>query len=615
MNAIPLLSVLFALGAEAVSLPPPAHFRTRPAKPEVDSGVFERDAARDLAAVDRIVKGEIEVVGVSWSFPSNRVDWLFDASAKKGPYNPEWTLQLNRMSFWTALARAYTRTCDEKYARAFAQQSSDWLKQTGGIPPERGYNRAGSPWRTIEEGVRLMGSWSVAFEAFRKSPAFTDELLLAFVKSAHAQARHLIAHRTGGNWLLMEMTGAYFFALDFPEFEDSESIRREALHVFSKAIREQVLPDGLQFELSPNYHQVFHSSLTRLYLRAKAFGLEHEIPGDFLDALRLGTEGPLALVTPAFTLPNFNDTFTDPKASSFSAAATIFPERRDFLWLVTNGREGEPPEGETASRYLPYSGFAAMRTDWTPDATYLAFDVGPLGMGHWHQDKLSFVLWKGDECLVFDDGGGQYEASRRRAYGRSGYDHNTMLVDGLAQNRTGPKRVSAPIDAGWRTTKDCDFAFGTYDQEFGPNRLKLATHRREITFNKKRDLFSIADFAESADGKEHAYTLLFQLDTTNVVVSADGKRLRAEYGAGRKYALEMEIGGDGGEHAEAVTGRIKPSMAGWFVGRDYAVPTVRPATTVFVQAPCAKNHRFNTILKPIPTTPPPVEVETAGPDT
>ena len=375
MNAIPLLSVLFALGAEAVSLPPPAHFRTRPAKPEVDSGVFERDAARDLAAVDRI--------------------------------------------------------------------------------------------------------------------------------------------------------------------------------------------------------------------------LEHEIPGDFLDALRLGTEGPLALVTPAFTLPNFNDTFTDPKASSFSAAATIFPERRDFLWLVTNGRGGEPPEGETASRYLPYSGFAAMRTDWTPDATYLAFDVGPLGMGHWHQDKLSFVLWKGDECLVFDDGGGQYEASRRRAYGRSGYDHNTMLVDGLAQNRTGPKRVSAPIDAGWRTTKDCDFAFGTYDQEFGPNRLKLATHRREITFDKKRDLFSIADFAESADGKEHAYTLLFQLDTTNVTVTVDGKRLRAEYGAGRKYALEMEIG----------------------VGRDYAVPTVRPATTVFVQAPCAKNHRFNTILKPIPTTPPPVEVETAGPDT
>ena len=336
-----------------------------------------------------------------------------------------------------------------------------------------------------------------------------------------------------------------------------------------------------------------------MYLRAQACGLGHEIPTDFLDTLRLGTEGPLALVTPAFTLPNFNDTFTDPKASSLSAAAKIFPDRRDFLWFVTNGREGEPPKGETASRYLPYSGFAAMRTDWTPDATYLAFDVGPLGMAHWHQDKLSFVLWKGNECLVFDDGGGQYESSRRRNYGLSGYDHNTLLVDGLAQNRSGPKRVTAPIDAGWRSTCDEDFAFGIYDQGFGPKRLKLATQRREITFDKKRDVFTICDVAESADGKEHDYTLLFQLDTTNVVVSADGRHVRAEYGVGKKYALEMEFCGDGDERAEAVTGRLKPSMAGWFVGREYLVPMVRPATTVFVKAPRAKTHRFKTVLRPL----------------
>ena len=361
----------------------------------------------------------------------------------------------------------------------------------------------------------------------------------------------------------------------------------------------QVLPDGVHYELSPNYHQVFHGTATKVYQRAHACGLGGEIPAALRDAIRLGTEGPLALVTPAFTLPNFNDTFTDPLASSLSAAAKIFPERRDFLWLVTNGREGEPPKGETASRYLPYSGFAAMRTDWTPDATYLAFDVGPLGIGHWHQDKLSFILWKGRECLVFDDGGGQYEVSARRRYALSGYDHNTMLVDGLAQNRSQPKRVAAPIDAGWRSTRDEDFAFGIYDQEFGPKRQKLAKQRREITFDKTRDVITICDVAESADGKEHDYTLLFQLDTTNVVISADGRRVRAEYGAGKKYALEMEIGGDGGERAEAVSGRLQPSLVGWFVGREYQVPTVRPATTVFVKAPKGKTHRFRMVLRPV----------------
>jgi hypothetical protein len=592
-----LAATAITVSAVAGALPPASYFRSRPAKVEVGSGVFARDEARRTAAADRFARGELEICGVEWAFPSNRVDWLFDASAKKGPYNPEWTWGLNRMHFWIDLARAYRRTGDEKYARAFAQQFADWLKQTGGRPPAHGYNDRGSPWRTIEQGIRLMESWSIAFEAFRKSPAFTDDLLLAFAESAHAQARHLLAHRTWGNWLLMEMTGAYFFALDFPEFEDSEAIRREALDVFAREAAAQVLPDGIHYELSPNYHQVFHGTAIKVYQRAHASGLGGEIPSALRDAIRRGTEGPLALVTPAFTLPNFNDTFTDPGTSVLSAAADIFPERLDFLWLVTNGRRGEPPKGVSASRFLPYSGFAAMRSGWTPDATYLAFDVGPLGIGHWHQDKLSFVLWKGGECLVFDDGGGQYEVSARRHYAISGYDHNTMLVDGLAQNRSQPKRVSTPIDAGWRSTEKEDYAFGIYDQEFGPKRLKPATHRREILFDKVRDEFTIRDAGESADGKEHEYTLLFQLDTTNVVVSADGRRVRAEYGPGRRYALEIEIGGDGGERAEAVSGRTKPSMAGWFVGREYQVPMVRPATTVFVRAPRAKSHRFKTILR------------------
>lgn len=114
------------------------------------------------------------------------------------------------------------------------------------------------------------------------------------------------------------------------------------------------------------------------------------------------------------------------RTSAPSAAADIFPERRDFLWLVTNGRRGEPPKGVTASRFLPYSGFAAMRSNWTPDAM---------------------------------------------------------------------------IDAGWRSTDKKDYAFGIYDQEFGRKRLKPATHRREILFDKVRDEVTIRDAGASADGK------------------------------------------------------------------------------------------------------------------
>ena len=146
---------------------------------------------------------------------------------------------------------------------------------------------------------------------------------------------------------------------------------------------------------------------------------------------------------------------------------------------------------------------------------------------------------------------------------------------GVPATRSTPAHSRSSSPTGWRSTEKEDYAFGIYDQEFGPKRLKSATHRREILFDKVRDEVTFRDAGESADGKEHEYTLLVQLDTTNVVVTADGRR----------------------ERAEAVSGRTKPSMAEWFAGREYQVPTVRPATTVFVRAPRAKNHRFKTILR------------------
>ena len=580
----------------AEPIPSASHFRSRPDSRGISGRIWGNDAAPGQAAADRAAAGEVMVVNVPWSFPSNRIDWLFNPTKGRGAFNPEWTWQLNRMPFWLALAAAYRKTGDEKYARAFVRQFSDWLAQTGGVPPEKGFNTVGSPWRTIEEGLRLLGSWSVAFETFRKSPAFTDELLLAFVRSAHAQAKHLLAHGTKGNWLLMEMTGAYVFAVQFPEFPDAAAMRTEALRRFTAAASAQLLPDGLHDELSPDYHNVFYSTVSRIFRLAAANGRDGELPPVFRDLLRRGAEGPLAMMTPGFVQPRFNDCFTVPVSAVMRNALAVFPDREDFRWALSKGLEGRPPAGETPSRFLPYAGFAVMRGGWTPDAAYLAFDVGPLGMAHKHQDKLAFTMWKGGEELVFDDGGGQYERSDFRSYARSAHAHNTLLVDGLGQVRNDPVKMTEPIEAGWVSTSDGDAAFGVYDQGFGPQERRLARHRRDIRFDRMSETFTVTDCATSVDGNEHEYTLLFHLDTTNVAISADGRSLNATYGAGRKWALEMMFDGDARLSVSKATGRKTPSLAGWFVGRNDL--TVHPATTVFVTAPRGKERTFTTKLRP-----------------
>ena len=587
-------AALFAAAAAATACAD-VNYRERPAAPGWTMAGWGEAAPFDREAADRIAAGEVTVVGISWSFPSGAIDWLSNPTAARGPFNPEWTWQLNRMSFWKTLARAYAETGDEKYAQAFARQFAGWIKQTGGVPPESGYNGRGSPWRTIEEGLRLLDSWNVAFEVFRRSPSFTDDLIREFVRSSRAQAKHLLAHSTDHNWLLMEMTGVYVFAVTFPEFPDSEAMRREALKRFTAAARSQLLPDGLHDELSSDYHCVSYLTMARIFRLARAAGLECELPDDFRELLQRGAEGVLATTTPSFVQPCFNDSWATPASIVMGIAFEFFPERSDFRWAATGGREGAPPAGGTASRFLPYAGIAVMRGDWSPDSSYLAFDVGPLGNCHEHQDKLSFTFWKGGEELIFDDGGGQYDDSEFRRYAISGYDHNTLLVDGLAQDRSAPRRSDRPIDAGWTTSPAGDFAFGVYDQGFGPKRAKLAVHRREIRFDRRADAFTVTDEATSADGAEHEYTLLFQLDTTNVVVSADGRCLRASYGPGRKWSLEMTF--DGASGVSTASGRTAPSPAGWFVGRDDT--NVHPATTVFVTAPRALSRRFVTRLRAV----------------
>ena len=551
-----------------------------------------------LGEADRAARGEVSVIGVEHTFSDGRIDWLFNATKERGAFNPEWTWQLNRMYFWDVLAKAYSATGDEKYARAFVRQFSDWFAQTGGVPPESDFNRVGSPWRTIEEGLRLAGSWHVAWHAFAKSPSFDGKVRDDFVKSAHAQARHLLAHSTNFNWLLIEMTGAYMFALDFPSLPDAGEIRRTALARFFKAASAQLCPDGLHNEVSLDYHSVFYSTAANIWLSAVEAGKADELPEGFSELLERGAEGPLALITPDFSFPRFNDSSTFCASNIFVTAAKLFPARADFLWAATAGRKGVPPAGRTASRFLPYSGFAVMRSGWNRDATYLAFDVGPTGAAHVHQDKLSFSFWKGGEELVFDDGGGQYEWSALRKYAISGYDHNTLLVDGLAQNRNSPRVSDRPVDAGWRSDEKADFAFGVYDQGYGPKQERLARHWRGISFDKAADEFSVADEVEPLDGVEHRYTLLFQIDSTNVVVSADGRAVAVDFGVGRKWSLAMTL--PDGAKAETASGRLEPSMAGWFFGRIGAVPDVRPATTLFLHFAPAKSIRAVTRLRAVP---------------
>ena len=81
-------------------------------------GAFAAHEGGAFEEADRAVKGEVAVVGIPHEFPDGRIDWLFNPTSKKGPFNPEWMWQLNRMYFWTAFAEAYSATQSRDARRA-----------------------------------------------------------------------------------------------------------------------------------------------------------------------------------------------------------------------------------------------------------------------------------------------------------------------------------------------------------------------------------------------------------------------------------------------------------------------------------------------------------------
>ena len=414
------------------------------------------------------------------------------------------------------------------------------------------------------------------------------------------QVVHLVAHPTGGNWLMMESNGVYTFSALFPELRDAAANRAVATERLLREMRKQILPDGMHNELSPDSQTVVYNCAINFYRLAGALGLADEVPQDFVELIHKTAHAAVLLSTPALTQPRTNDTYTMHTRLFTERTALLPGEHPEYRYVNSRRAEGQPPAGETASAYLPYAGFAVMRSDWGADATYLCFDVGPLGAGHMHQDKLNINLYRGSEELIFDDGGGQYESSPARAYALSAYDHNTVLVDGMAQHRTSPLVVQEPIDAHWVSNATFDYAAATYDDGYKRAGMsapvRVAAHRREVRFCKPA-FFCVRDTLTSLDGNAHEYELLFHLDTTRVnVLQDDTGAVLSDFG--RTYELLIVPLDDEGEvSVSAVSGQTEPSLRGWYNGRNES--KLHEAITVSRTVRGVRNFCFTSLLFPV----------------
>lgn len=531
-----------------------------------------RVAGYDTSAADKVVDNLLSSCSVPYQY-GKHIDWAINPTK---PYYMEWTWQLSRHPFWRTLGQAYWATGDEKYAKAFVRQLRGWIIDNP--LPDNAANIDYSRWRTIETGIRSAGVWPESFFRFLGSPSFDDESIVMMVKSFYEHGVHLENFPSGGgNWLTMEMNGLYHIAVIFPEFMASprwEKISAEKLYAEQKI---QFLGDGAQIELAPGYHGVSVSNMFSVVPFARLNG--KKLPGGYIENFQQMYEYYMNICFPDGKTPAVNDSGWGDCRSWLQKGYDNFPDRKDFLYVATEGKEGTEPAYK--SLWMPWAGWYEMRSGWDSKALHAHFDVGPFSGWHSHEDALSLLLSAYGDRLLSECGTYAYDTSVWRAYAISARGHNVVRVDGKDQEwrKAGDGKSfenEEPMGNRWITNDKFDFGEGWYRTGYGPEIDQTVSQYRALLYLKDR-CWLMFDMFLPTDNAKHTYETSFHLNEAEAEVKPG---LQAVVGTHEGVAnLAIVPLNSKGLDVNIVCGQETPEVQGWIHDERCGAYGCRPVAT------------------------------------
>ena len=342
------------------------------------------------------------------------------------------TTFLHRTAFWESLGIVYRSTGDEQYAKEWIFEVRDWIKKNkqGAYSDDKEY-----AWKAFVVSFRL-NHWSGYFNLFVNSPNFTPAFLIEYLNSYNEQANYVKNNYTDiGNHRLYEAVHMMCAGSSFPEMKQAEAWRKSGIVILNEEIKKQVLPDGIQFELSPSYHigtiKIFLDALQIAQLN----GAENEFPESYRDLVKKMILAVGKYSFPDYTFPLYGNSFMTNKTlmlKNYQLWASVFPKEKVIEYYATDGASGKQPDYLSSS--LPNAGFYAFRNGWDTKSTVMQIKVGPPAEFHSHPDNGNFVLWVKGRDFTPDSGSfiyanvGNQENSKRDWY-RSTKAHQTLTLD------------------------------------------------------------------------------------------------------------------------------------------------------------------------------------------
>lgn len=334
---------------------------------------------------------------------SEIMDW--NGSWHKASRSRLWNFNLHYFEYLHTLTKAFLDTGDTRCLEKTVQNIRGWISQN----PK---SQAGDGWSSYTVSLRLT-NWLAYYSAVSRylDAAFRKEL----TASIHEQYVWLSTH------LELDILGNHYFenlktlVLCALFFHDTSALST-ALPAFRRECREEILPDGMHFELSPMYHKIVLEGLLRVCIALRDAGMQDRQ----LEALAQSMlDAAYSMEAGLVRTPLFNDS-GDNVAKSLQA----------LLSCAAQHLELQP----TRSASLPDSGYYFLeKGPWR-----LIVDAGATGPdyipGHAHCDAMSFELYRNGQPVLVNSGTYAYQCSQRHWF-RSTEAHNTVQISGVDQSQ------------------------------------------------------------------------------------------------------------------------------------------------------------------------------------
>ncbi|OGG46042.1 MAG: hypothetical protein A3F84_01855, partial [Candidatus Handelsmanbacteria bacterium RIFCSPLOWO2_12_FULL_64_10] len=399
------------------------------------------------------------------------IDWDFN------PGTGHWTHDLNRFSYLHTLTRASLGTGDPRFGRKAVGLILAWIARC-----DFGRAFVGTPYvfgSYLNQAIHCE-TWSGCLRQLLPEGMVNPPELLRILKSLHDQLSYLeiVTNGHAGNWPTIGYRGMLATLAALPLFRDTDRFAGYCIRALAAQIDEQVLPDGVQDELTPHYHSVVINNLLTALRSARSLGRDLE-PRTLSTLRKMVHYQQQTIVPDGSAQVAFND--SDPAAVPRLAETLAREGLGEFL---------SPPERLGPERF-PYAGVAFLRQRQDRGDLYLAFDGGPYGRSHQHEDKLSFWLFAYGRSFLVDPGRHLYDRSSAsyRPHLVTTRAHSTLLVDGAGQRSAGRPETWIPKDPVpliWDEKEGEIRASAAYDLGYGPDNAIAVVHRREIVFLRER---------------------------------------------------------------------------------------------------------------------------------